>query len=51
MFDTLSQLLILINKKKANNIKEFDKVDVFVFEIKVLKVSRFVEQIFRKKKN
>ncbi len=41
----------LINKKKANNIEEFDKVDAFIFKIKVLKVSKFIEQIFKKKEN
>jgi len=44
-------LLILINRKKVDNIKEFDKINTFIFEIEVLKVSKFVEQIFRKKKN
>jgi len=44
-------LLALINKKKANNIKEFDEVDVFAFEIEVLKINRFVKQIFREKEN
>ncbi len=49
--NTLSQLSILIDKKRANNIEEFDKVDIFVFEIEILKVSKLVEQISRKKKN
>jgi len=44
-------LLTLINKKKANNIKKFDKIDIFVFKIKVLKVNKFVKQIFKEKKN
>ncbi len=44
-------MLALINKKKANNIKEFDEVDVFAFEIEVLKINRFVKQIFREKEN
>jgi len=44
-------LSTLINKKKANNIEEFDKVDAFIFKIKVLKVSKFIEQIFKKKEN
>ncbi len=44
-------MLILINRKKVDNIKEFDKINTFIFEIEVLKVSKFVEQIFRKKKN
>ncbi len=45
------QLLALINKKRANNIKEFDKINIFVFKIKILKVNKLVEQIFKKKKN
>jgi len=44
-------LLILINKKKANNIEKFDKANIFVFKIKVLKVNKFVKQILKKKKN
>ena len=44
-------MLALINKKKTNNIKELDKVDAFVFKIEVLKVSKLIEQISRKKKN
>jgi len=51
IFNALFKLLILINKKKANNIKEFDKIDTFVFKIKVLKVNKLVEQIFKEKKN
>jgi len=47
----LSQLLILINREKTNNIEEFNKVDAFVFKIKVLKINKLVKQIFRKKKN
>ncbi len=44
-------MLALINKKKANNIKEFDEIDAFAFEIEVLKINRFVKQIFREKEN
>ncbi len=49
--NTLSQLLTLINKKKTKNIKEFNKVNTFIFKIEILKVSKLVKQIFRKKKN
>jgi len=47
----LSQLLTLINKKKTKNIKEFNKVNTFIFKIEILKVSKLVKQIFRKKEN
>jgi len=43
--------LTLINNKKANNIKEFNKIDAFIFKIKVLKINKLIEQIFKKKKN
>jgi len=43
--------LTLINKKKANNIKKFNKINIFAFKIEVLKVNKFVKQIFKKKKN
>ncbi len=51
MSNTLFRLSTLINKKRTNNIEKFDKINIFVFKIEVLKVSKFVEQIFRKKKN
>ncbi len=51
ILNALFKLLILIDKKKANNIKELNKVDAFVFKIKILKVNKLVKQIFRKKKN
>ncbi len=51
MLNALFQLLILIDKKRANNIKEFDKVDAFIFKIEVLKINKLVEQIFKEKKN
>jgi len=44
-------LLILIDREKANNIEKFNKVDIFVFKIEILKVNKLVEQIFKKKKN
>ena len=44
-------MLILIDKKKANNIEEFNKISVFIFEIKVLKINKLVKHIFKKKKN
>jgi len=46
----LSRLLTLIDKKKANNIEELDKIDIFVSEIEILKVNKLVKQIFKKKK-
>ncbi len=45
------QLLVLIDKEKVNNIKKFNKVNTFVFKIKVLKINKLVKQIFKKKKN
>jgi len=41
----------LIDRERADNIEEFNKIDAFVFKIEILKISRLVEQIFRKKKN
>ncbi len=51
MLNVLFRLLALIDKKKANNIEEFNKVDAFVSKINILKVNKLVEQIFRKKEN
>jgi len=36
-------LLALINKEKTNNIKKFNKINTFVFKIKVLKVSKLIK--------
>jgi len=49
--DALFRLSVLIDRKKADNIEELDKINIFVFEIEILKINRFVEQIFREKKN
>jgi len=51
IFNTLFRLLILIDKERTNNIKEFNKINTFVFKIEILKVNKLVKQIFKKKKN
>ncbi len=45
------RLLALIDKKKANNIEEFNKIDIFAFKIKVLKKTNSLNKFLKKKKN
>jgi len=43
-------LLILIDRKKTNNIEKLNKVNTFVSKIKVLKINKLVKQILNSRK-